>query len=148
MNAALGGVSAGGLGTPLSEVTQRGGGPSAFVANQSAGNAGGTTLSKFSRNVVRRIHGSGHPPICAKIEPTAPPAATSKNKNKRFRNRAGVSVRLTFSTTAAGIQTLLRKRTERCQFFGTGSVRRFTEKRQRVQKHGTAPRSAWERSAL
>ena len=48
MNAALGGVSAGGVGTPLFDVTQSGGGPSAFVASHPAGNAGGTTLSKFS----------------------------------------------------------------------------------------------------
>jgi hypothetical protein len=48
MNAALGGVSAGGIGTPESEVTQSGGGPWAFVAAQSGGNAGGVTPSKFS----------------------------------------------------------------------------------------------------
>jgi hypothetical protein len=51
INAALGGVSAGGLGTPLLDVTQSGGGPSAFVANHPVGNAGGVTLSKFSVNV-------------------------------------------------------------------------------------------------
>ena len=49
MNAALGGVSEGGTGTPLFEVTHSGGGPSALVANQSVGNAGGVTPSKFSR---------------------------------------------------------------------------------------------------
>jgi hypothetical protein len=48
MNAALGGVSAGGIGTPESEVTQNGGGPSAFVATQDGGSAGGVMLSKFS----------------------------------------------------------------------------------------------------
>jgi hypothetical protein len=48
MNAALGSVSAGGIGTPAFEVTQSGGGPSAFVATQSGGSAGGATLSKFS----------------------------------------------------------------------------------------------------
>jgi hypothetical protein len=53
MNAALGGVSTGGVGTPLLDVTQMGGGPSAFVANQSGGNAGGVTLSKFSLRVCR-----------------------------------------------------------------------------------------------
>jgi hypothetical protein len=53
MNAALGGVSAGGLGTPSFEVTQTGGGPSAFVANQFAGNPGGMTPSKFSLRVFR-----------------------------------------------------------------------------------------------
>ena len=35
MNAAFGGVSAGGLGSPELDVTQSGGGPKAFVANQS-----------------------------------------------------------------------------------------------------------------
>ena len=51
MNAALGGVSAGGIGTPEFDVTQSGGGPCAFVATQSGGNAGGVTPSKFSLNV-------------------------------------------------------------------------------------------------
>ena len=46
-NAALGGVSAGGIGSPELDVTQSGGGPKALVANQSGGNMGGTTLSKF-----------------------------------------------------------------------------------------------------
>jgi hypothetical protein len=41
-----GGVSAGGLGTPLFNVTQIGGGPSAFVASHSVGKTGGVTLSK------------------------------------------------------------------------------------------------------
>ena len=48
MNAALGGVSAGGFGSPELDVTQSGGGPNALVANQPAGNAGGATLSKNS----------------------------------------------------------------------------------------------------
>ena len=46
MNAALGGESAGGIGTPESDVPQSGGGPCAFVAIQSGGNAGGVTSSK------------------------------------------------------------------------------------------------------
>jgi len=50
MNAALGGESAGGIGTPELDVTHIGGGPSAFVASQSVGNVGGITLSKFSLN--------------------------------------------------------------------------------------------------
>jgi hypothetical protein len=57
--AALGGESAGGMGTPEFEVTQSGGGPCAFVAVQSAGNAGGVTASKFWPNVSRLQH-SGH----------------------------------------------------------------------------------------
>ena len=43
MNAALGGVSAAGIATPESEVTQTGGGPNAFVAIQSGGSAGGVS---------------------------------------------------------------------------------------------------------
>jgi hypothetical protein len=52
MNAALGGVSAGGIGTPESDVTQSGGGPWAFVAIQSGGSIGGVTPSKFSVVVI------------------------------------------------------------------------------------------------
>jgi hypothetical protein len=48
MNAALGAVSAGGMGTPESDVTHNGGGPWAFVAVQSGGNVGGVTPSKLS----------------------------------------------------------------------------------------------------
>ena len=56
MNAALGGVLAGGLGTPLFDVTQSGGGPCAFVASHATGKAGGVTLSKFSPNVLGEEH--------------------------------------------------------------------------------------------
>jgi hypothetical protein len=52
MNAAFGDVSAGGTGIPEFDVTQSGGSPSAFVAIQSAGNAGGATLSKFSLKTI------------------------------------------------------------------------------------------------
>jgi len=52
MNAAFGGESAGGLGTPELDVTHIGGGPSAFVASQPEGSAGGVTLSKFSLNLT------------------------------------------------------------------------------------------------
>ena len=48
MDTALGGVSTGGIGTPESDVTHNGGGPCAFVADQSAGSVGGVTPSKFS----------------------------------------------------------------------------------------------------
>src|SRR5262249_5882605 len=57
MNAALGGVSSGGFGIPLFDVTQSGGIPKALVANQSAGNAGGVTLSKFSSNTTGSSQG-------------------------------------------------------------------------------------------
>src|SRR5213080_4770385 len=56
MDAALGGVSAGGVGTPELDVTQSGGCPCAFVAVQSGGNAGGVTPWKFSVP-VRSVHG-------------------------------------------------------------------------------------------
>src|SRR5438477_8183791 len=52
MNAASGSVSAGGFGIPLFDVTQSGGIPNALVANQSGGNAGGLTLSKFWSNTT------------------------------------------------------------------------------------------------
>lgn len=49
-NAALGSVSAGGLGSPEFDVTHSGGGPCTFVAIQPGGNVGGVTSSKFSPN--------------------------------------------------------------------------------------------------
>jgi hypothetical protein len=58
MNAAFGGVSVGGAGRPLFEVTHNGGGPNAFVASHPAGNAGGVTRSKFSLDVARLEHGA------------------------------------------------------------------------------------------
>src|SRR5262249_36871444 len=45
MNAAFGAVSAGGIGTPESDVTHNGGGPLAFAAFQSRSNVGRPTLS-------------------------------------------------------------------------------------------------------
>src|SRR6188472_3099311 len=56
---ALGGESAGGIGSPELEVTHSGGGPSAFVASQPPGNTGGVNPSKFSV-LVRGIQQSGH----------------------------------------------------------------------------------------
>ena len=60
MNAALGDVSAGGMGTPEFDVTQKGGCPCAFVANQPRGNAGGVTLSKFSLHITGSEQGGEH----------------------------------------------------------------------------------------
>ena len=120
MNAALGGVSAGGVGAPLFDVTQSGGGPSAFVASHPAGNAGGTTLSKFSLHVRGKEHG-GHVSAlstCAVEGPPAMPAAMSKLKKRRFRNRAGVNVRFRFSTIAQSVQPMLLPTARiACQFF-------------------------------
>jgi hypothetical protein len=48
MKAALGSESATGVGTPEFDVTHSGAGPTAFIAAQPAGSAGGVTLSKFS----------------------------------------------------------------------------------------------------
>jgi hypothetical protein len=76
MNAALGGVSAGGLGTPAFEVTQSGGGPSVFVASQSEGNAGGVTLSKFSLNTTGRRQGGEHEGFGDGVGPTAAEIST------------------------------------------------------------------------
>src|SRR5213596_2256880 len=60
MKRALGVVSAGGIGTPESDVTQSGGGPCAFVATQNGGSAGGVTPSKDTFKPVRRLpHGVG-----------------------------------------------------------------------------------------
>jgi len=60
MDAALGHVSAAGSGTPEFDVTHSGGGPRAFVASQSGGNAGGPTLSKLSLNPTGMEQGGGH----------------------------------------------------------------------------------------
>jgi hypothetical protein len=118
MNAAFGGVSAGGLGTPLSDVTHSGGGPNAFVASHSAGNAGGVMLSKFSLNVTRPEHGGHGPPpeSCATVGETVTQSATSNSNKTTFRSRVGVSVRFRFliiATDAGGM--FLPRFAERCQ---------------------------------
>jgi hypothetical protein len=113
MNAALGGVSAGGRGTPLFEVTHTGGGPSALVANQSVGNAGGVTLSKFSFNVTRPEHGGhGLPPESCAIGATATPAAMSKSNKTMSRSRVSVRICFKFSTMLP----------MRDQFYGRGRI--------------------------
>lgn len=71
MNAALGGVSAEGMGTPELDVTQSGGGPWAFVATQSGGNAGGVTPSKFSFTTTGWEQGGEHEGAGDGVEPTA-----------------------------------------------------------------------------
>jgi hypothetical protein len=55
MNAALGGESATGVGTPELEVTHSGAGPDALTATHPAGSAGGVTLSKFSLKRPTRV---------------------------------------------------------------------------------------------
>src|SRR5439155_26927416 len=82
MNAALGGVSAGGVGTPLFDVTQSGGGPRAFVASHPAGNAGGTTFSKLSLHVRGKEHAVQvlALSICPVVWATTAPPAMSRTK--------------------------------------------------------------------
>jgi hypothetical protein len=75
MNAALGGVSAGGFGIPLFDVTQSGGIPNALVANQSGGNAGGVTLSKFSSSTTGTRQGP-HEGDGSGVAPTTPERST------------------------------------------------------------------------
>src|SRR5436190_6353604 len=124
MNAAFGGVSAGGVGSPLSDVTQSGDGPCALVASHPTGNAGGVTSSKFSLNVTRLKHGGHRSPlrICAIVGATATPAAMSNSKTS-FRSRVGVSVCFRFFSIAEDVQTMfLRIFAERCQFFSPHHV--------------------------
>lgn len=71
MNAAFGAVSAGGAGRPLLDVIQSGGDPNALVANQSDGNAGGMTLSKFSCNTTGTEHGPWHKEVAVGVAPAA-----------------------------------------------------------------------------
>jgi hypothetical protein len=80
--AAFGGVSAGGVGMPELDVCHSGGGPSAFVAVQPAGNAGGVTPSKFSLNVVSGCAQEAVPASSTSVRGVElvvpdPPAATS-----------------------------------------------------------------------
>jgi hypothetical protein len=116
MNAALGNVSAGGIGTPEFEVTHNGGGPCAFVAIQPNGNAGTDTASKFSVCVVccqQGLHGGGLGALTAKIlfsatrwptaseeliaPNTASTAATKESGQKITRNRSPVNMRFRFA---------------------------------------------------
>ena len=119
MNAALGGVSAGGLGVPVFNVTHSGGGPSAFVGNHPAGNMRGVTLSKFWLNVRGRKHRGQVSAllICAAIRPTATPDAISTLEKNRLRGRVGVNVHARSFVIASDVEpTLLPKLVQRCQF--------------------------------
>jgi hypothetical protein len=109
MNPALGCVSAGGLGSPLFDVTHNGGGPNAFVAAHPAGNVGGVTLSKFSFTVARPLHGPHLLRLCASRGPSAAPAAMSNTTQKTLPNRLGVNVRFTFLIIASGVQQFYPK---------------------------------------
>ena len=110
MNAALGTVSAGGIGSPASDVTQSGGGPNAFVASHGIGNAGGVTLSKFSVEVLRLAHGAHRPRpgrIPASVGPIAMPIAMSNSIKTTCRSRLGVSVCFRLLTIAADVRKTL-----------------------------------------
>lgn len=69
MDAALGAVFAGGIGSPESDVIQSGGGPNTFVASHPCGKAGGVTPSKSSFELVNSAHG-GHRPREGRIPAT------------------------------------------------------------------------------
>ena len=84
MNAELGGVSAGGAGTPEFDVTQSGGGPWAFVATQSAGNAGGVTLSKSSLIITGWEQGGEHEGFGDGVGPTAAEISTRPQPTTLF----------------------------------------------------------------
>ena len=76
MNAEFGGVSAGGIGTPEFDVTQRGGGPWAFAATQSGGSEGGLTLSKSSFIITGWEQGGEHEGAGDGVCPTAAEIST------------------------------------------------------------------------
>jgi hypothetical protein len=124
----LGSVSADGIGTPEFDVTHSGGGPRAFVASQSGGNAGRLTLSKLSLNPTGMEQGGGHEGLAggvtstseeistwparwamAREEPTAPntamPAATKKSEQRILRHRARVNVRFALVITERNVLT-------------------------------------------
>ena len=127
MDAALGDVSAGGSGTPEFDVTHSGGGPRAFVASQSGGNAGGPTLSKLSLNPTGMEQGGGHEGVDRGVAArwamareelialnAAMPAPTKNSEQRILRNRGGVDIRSGFAI----IQSIvLAKRAEICQHF-------------------------------
>jgi hypothetical protein len=107
MKAAFGSVSEGGLGRPVLDVTQSGGGPSAFVANHCIGNAGAVRLSKFSIDVTKPAHGGQRPGlerIPATVGPIAMAAPTSNSNKIKFRSRVDWSVCFGFFTIAAGVR--------------------------------------------
>ena len=112
MKVAFGSVSAGGIGTPESEVTHSGGGPCAFVAIQSGGKAGGVTASKFSLNVNRSQHpghgsGVGVGPATAGISTAA--LAWSSTEANRPRSIAGDELITATTTMLAAKKTSTHK---------------------------------------
>lgn len=137
MNPALGCVSAGGLGSPLFDVTHNGGGPNAFVAAHPAGNVGGVTLSKFSFTLARPLHGPHLLRLCASRGPSAAPAAMSNITQKTLPDRLGVNLRFMFLIMASGVQ----------QFYANAQmVVNFPSTKGRHVEHGMAkelPRDNW-----
>jgi hypothetical protein len=96
-NAALGGVSAGGVGTPELDVTH-------VVLDHPEGSAGGVTLSK---NSERSKIGSHCPstrsfpsiPCAAMILASSTAAAATRNRQKTSRSRVRMNVRFGFEVT-------------------------------------------------
>jgi len=130
MDAALGHVSAGGSGTPEFDVTHSGGGPRAFVASQSGGNAGGPTLSKLSLNPTGMEQGGWHEGADRGVAArwamareelialnAAMPAATKNSEQKMLRIRAGFNSRCRFLIAK---QTFLRQSTDGSQYSSVG----------------------------
>src|SRR3954469_7379803 len=81
--AEFGGESAGGGGWPVEDVVQSGGAPSVFAAVQPGGSAGGGTPSKFSAWGAVGVSqtggaGSSTSVVVVELEPSYPPAATSR----------------------------------------------------------------------
>jgi hypothetical protein len=79
MKAALGGVSADGMGTPELDVPQSGGDPCAFVAIQPGGNAGGASPSKFSLSTNGIIQGGEHEGVGNLLTTLAGPPTLQKS---------------------------------------------------------------------
>jgi hypothetical protein len=96
MNAALGSVYAGGIGAPEFDVTQNGGGPCALLAIQSAGNAGGMTLSKFVA-CIRRVKPGAQLVSGAAVVSAATYDAIRMTKQTTLRNHTEQNVRFKFS---------------------------------------------------
>ena len=112
MKAEFGGVSADGIGSPESDVTQSGGGPNAFVASHSIGNAGGVTLSKFSVEVINPPHGPHRPcggRMPATVRPIAMPRIMSNRSETELRTRLGVIVSFKTLTIGGDVRKTLYK---------------------------------------
>ena len=92
MKAEFAGVSAGGLGTPLFEVTHSGRGLSVLVASHPVGNAGGVTLSSSCQ--CAGVSTAGTPAalsLRSVVEPTASQPQRARHRGSLPENTAGRS---------------------------------------------------------